>query len=70
MPFRIARLPLTFLVLSLALTLGASCTKRTPALASAHPGEGGASAEGDGTTPAGSCRSRHPFAPFQNVFTR
>jgi peptidoglycan-associated lipoprotein len=47
MPFRIARLPLTFVVLAFALTLGSGCTKRTPALASAHPGEGGAGAEGD-----------------------
>ncbi|HEY7925057.1 MAG TPA: peptidoglycan-associated lipoprotein Pal [Vicinamibacteria bacterium] len=48
MPFRIARLPLTFLVLAFVLALGSGCTKRTPALASAHPGEGGAGAEGDG----------------------
>ena len=52
MPFRIARLPLTFVVLAFALALGSGCTKRTPALASAHPGEGGAGAEGDGATQA------------------
>jgi peptidoglycan-associated lipoprotein len=48
MPFRIARLPLTFLVLAFVLALGSGCTKRTPALASAHPGEGGAGAESAG----------------------
>ena len=52
MPSRIARLPLTFVVLAFALALGSGCTKRTPALASAHPGEGGAGAEGDGATQA------------------
>ena len=49
MPSRIAaRLPLTFLMLAFALTLGSGCGgKRTPALANARPGEGGAGAEGD-----------------------
>jgi peptidoglycan-associated lipoprotein len=48
MPFRIARLPVTLLLITFALALGSGCTKRTPALASAHPGEGGAGAEGAG----------------------
>jgi peptidoglycan-associated lipoprotein len=46
MPFRIARLPLTFVVLAFALTLWPGCGKRTPALANARPGDGGAGAEG------------------------
>jgi peptidoglycan-associated lipoprotein len=43
MPLRlVARQPLTFFVLALALTLAASCGgKRPPALATATPGEGG-----------------------------
>jgi len=48
MPSRIARLPLTFLVLAFALTLGSGCpSKRSPALANARPGEGGADTAGD-----------------------
>jgi len=48
MPSRIARLPLTFLVLAFALTLGWGCpNKRSPALANARPGEGGADTAGD-----------------------
>jgi len=53
MPFRIARLPVTFLLLAFALTLCSGCGgKRTPALANARPGEGGAGAEGDGASRA------------------
>jgi peptidoglycan-associated lipoprotein len=50
MPFRIAdRLPLTFLVLAFALTLGAGCpSKRPPALATATPGEGGSTTADSG----------------------
>ena len=48
MPSRIARLPLTLLVLAFALTLGWGCpNKRSPALANARPGEGGADTAGD-----------------------
>jgi len=48
MPSRIARLPLTLLVLAFALTLGSGCpSKRSPALANARPGEGGADTAGD-----------------------
>jgi peptidoglycan-associated lipoprotein len=49
MPSRIAaRLPLTFLMLAFALTLGSGCpSKRSPALANARPGEGGADTAGD-----------------------
>jgi peptidoglycan-associated lipoprotein len=54
MPFRIARLPVTFLVLAFALTLCSGCGgKRTPALANARPGEGGADAAGDGAATRG-----------------
>jgi peptidoglycan-associated lipoprotein len=50
MPSRIARLPLTFLVLAFALTLGSGCpSKRSPALANARPGEGGSDSAGDGS---------------------
>jgi peptidoglycan-associated lipoprotein len=53
MPSRIARLPLTFLVLAFALTLGSGCpSKRSPALANARPGEGGADTASDSSTQA------------------
>ena len=61
MPSRIARLPLTFLVLAFALTLGWGCpNKRSPALANARPGEGGAD----------TAATAHPGAPSRSTKAR
>jgi peptidoglycan-associated lipoprotein len=59
MPFRLAdRLPLVFLVLAFALTLGTGChSKRTPALANAQPGQGGAPPASDSAGSRGRTQS-------------